>query len=196
MSSFSDASGTTVNSGSNLEQQLLSVGGDCHPQQQQQLHDRNGFLRAGGYHQAVGSDQALQPPAPPPPPRDLHPSASSGPRSTDSSAPDSPAGPADDMQMAIGGGGGGQDATMHGGYDQVADGYHQPAVQLPTSLQLYSQLYHASRHHHHPHDHHQPHYGHQTGGGADGLHSTGAVQRPATQQAVAAADHSAVWRPY
>jgi len=99
------------------------------------------------------------------------------------------------------------------GYDQLGGGgggYHSgghPAtgMQLPASLQLYSQLYHASaagnmtRHHHHHHHYHQP--GDEEGGGGgvgvddDHLQVSGATQRP-TQQAVAATDHGAVWRPY
>lgn len=180
MPSFSDTSGTTANSTSDLEHQLLLTS-NCHQHQ-----DRNGFstARAGGYQQQP-SDQVM--PAPP----DVHPSTSSGPRSTDSSAPDSPTGPGgstDDM-MAIG--------QTHHGYDQVGvGGYHGSghATMIPASLQLYSQLYHASaagnmttRHHHHHHHYHQP------GDGNEHLVST--AQRP-TQQAVAAADHSAVWRPY
>lgn len=181
MPSFSDTSGTTANSG-DLEQQLLLSSSNCHQQQ-----DRTGFPAARGYQQQqqlAGNDQVM-----PPPPPDLHPSTSSGPRSTDSSAPDSPTGPGgstDDM-MAIG--------QSHG-YDQSGGGYHGGgghATMIPASLQLYSQLYHASaagnmtRHHHHHHHYHQP--------GDGDEHLVSAAQRP-TQQAVATADHSAVWRPY
>lgn len=175
--SFSDSGGAIANNG-NLEQQLLSSS-NCH-----QLLDRTGFSTIRGYQQqSTGNDQVM------PPPLDLHPSTSSGPRSTDSSSPDSPTGPGgstDDM-MAIG--------QSHG-YDQVGGGYHGSGhpTMIPTSLQLYSQLYHAStagnmttRHHHHHHHYHQP------GDGDD--HLASAAQRP-VQQVVAAADHSAVWRPY
>lgn len=198
MPSFSDTSGTTPNSG-DLEQQLLQSSSNCHQQQQQQQqHNRvTGFPTIRGYqqHQPDGNDHAM-----PPTSSDLHPSTSSGPRSTDSSAPESPAGPvgsADDM-MAIGG------QTLHGYDHQVIGGggnggYHgngHPTMIPAASLQLYSQLYHASaagnmtRHHHHHHHYHQP------GLDGDDEHSlVTAAQRPA-QQVVATADHSAVWRPY
>ncbi|VVC43198.1 Acute myeloid leukemia 1 protein (AML1)/Runt,Runt domain,p53-like transcription factor, DNA- [Cinara cedri] len=186
MPSFSDASGTTPNSAGDLEQQLLSSS-NCHPQ----LDRTIGFSTSPrGYQQQPAGNGQVMNPAPP----DLHPSTSSGPRSTDSSAPDSPTGPggsADDM-MAIGHG-------SHGGYhDQAGGGYHgggHHPTMIPASLQLYSQLYHASaagnmtRHHHHNHHHY-----HQSGLGDD-HNMVSAAQRPA-QQAVAAADHSAVWRPY
>ncbi|XP_025405372.1 runt-related transcription factor 1-like [Sipha flava] len=185
MPSFSDTSGTTANSGDLEQQLLLSSSSNCHQQQQD---NRTGFSTARGYQQqqqqSAGNDQVMAPP-----PSDLHPSTSSGPRSTDSSAPDSPTGPvgsADDM-MAIG--------QSHG-YEHVGgSGYHgggHPTM-IPASLQLYSQLYHASaaghttRHHHHHHHYHQP--------GDGDEHLATVAQRP-TQQAVAAADHSAVWRPY
>lgn len=200
MPSFADTTLPTANGPGDLEHQLLlsSSTSNCHQQ-----HDRTGFPTVRGYHQqqSTVNDQSMPPPAP-----DLHPTTSSGPRSTDSSAPDSPTGPGgstDDM-MAIG--------HAHG-YDQLGGGgggYHSgghPAtgMQLPASLQLYSQLYHASaagnmtRHHHHHHHYHQP--GDEEGGGGgvgvddDHLQVSGATQRP-TQQAVAATDHGAVWRPY
>lgn len=176
MPSFSDTSGTTATSG-DLEQQLLSSS-NCHQQ-----HDRTVFPSTRGYQQSTGNDQVM-----PPPPPDLHPSTSSGPRSTDSSAPDSPTGPigsTDDMMAGTG--------QTHG-YDQVGyQGGGHPTTMIPASLQLYSQLYHASaagnmtRHHHHHHHYHQP--------GDGDEHLVSAAQRP-TQQAVATADHSAVWRPY
>ncbi|XP_050434449.1 forkhead box protein biniou-like isoform X2 [Adelges cooleyi] len=191
MPSFSDTNGS-VTVGGDLEQQLLSSG--CHQQQQQQQQNRNGFSTTrGGYQQSTGNVQVMSTPP------DLHPSTSSGPRSTsDSSSPDSPTEPigsTDDMMTA---------GSNHG-YDQVTGNYHvtgggcQPTV-IPASLQLYSQLYHASaagnmnRHHHHHHHYH----GHQPDGiGVDHDHLTGPAQRPVVQQqAVAAADHSAVWRPY
>lgn len=185
MPSFSDASGTTPNSAGDLEQQLLSST-NCHPQ----LDRTVGFSTStrGYQQQSAGNGQVMNPVPP-----DLHPSTSSGPRSTDSSAPDSPTDPggsADDM-MAIGHG-------SHGYHDQVSGGYHgggHHPTMIPASLQLYSQLYHASaagnmtRHHHHNHHHY-----HQSGHG-DEHNMVSAAQRP-TQQAVAAADHSAVWRPY
>lgn len=180
MPSFSDTSGTTATSG-DLEQQLLSSS-NCHQQ-----HDRTGFSTTRGYQQSAGNnDQVMAPPS------DLHPSTSSGPRSTDSSAPDSPSGAigsTDDMMSATVG-------QTHG-YDQVGGyhggGGHHPTM-IPASLQLYSQLYHASaagnmtRHHHHHHHYHQP--------GDGDEHLVSAAQRPPAQQAVATADHSAVWRPY
>jgi len=196
MPPFADTTGTTVNGTGDLEHQLLlsSSATNCHQQ-----HDRTGFPAVRGYQQQQSTVNDLQTMQPPPAP-DLHPSTSSGPRSTDSSAPDSPTGPGgstDDM-MAIG--------HAHG-YDQLGGGgYHggghpTTGMQIPASLQLYSQLYHASatgnttRHHHHHHHYHQP--GDDGGGGGDDDHLqvAGATQRP-TQQAVAAADHSAVWRPY
>lgn len=190
MPPFNDTTVPIANGPGDLEHQLLlsSSTSNCHQQ-----HDRTGFPTVRGYQQqqSAVNDQSMPPPAP-----DLHPSTSSGPRSTDSSAPDSPTGPGgstDDM-MAIG--------HAHG-YDQLGGGsYHSgghltTGMQLPASLQLYSQLYHAStagnttRHHHHHHHYHQP----GDDGGDDHLQVSGAAQRP-TQQAVAATDHSAVWRPY
>ncbi|XP_060851976.1 runt-related transcription factor 1-like [Rhopalosiphum padi] len=199
MPPFADTTGTTVNGTSDLEHQLLlsSSTSNCHQQ-----HDRTGFPTVRGYQQqqSTVNDLAMQPPPAP----DLHPSTSSGPRSTDSSAPDSPTGPVgstDDM-MAIGHAHG-YDQLGGGGYHGGGGGGHPTTgMQIPASLQLYSQLYHASaagnmttRHHHHHHHYHQP--GDDGGGGGDDDHLqvAGATQRP-TQQAVAAADHSAVWRPY
>ncbi|XP_050544307.1 runt-related transcription factor 3-like isoform X2 [Daktulosphaira vitifoliae] len=181
MPTFSEHSGSVAASG-DLEQHILS---SCHQQQ-----NRNGFTtnRGGPYQQSAGgNDQVMTTPT------DLLPSTSSGPRSTsDSSTADSPTepiGPSDDM-MATG--------SNHG-YDQTA--YHSGsgghATTIPASLHLYSQLYHASTAgniiRQHPHQHH--YHGHQQNVSED--HLNGSTQRPVTQQqAVVAADHSAVWRPY
>lgn len=197
MPPFADSSGTTANGGaSDLEQHLLlsSSTSNCHQQ-----HDRTGFPSVRGYQQlqqqSTVNDQSMPPPA-----TDLHASTSSGPRSTDSSAPDSPTEPGgstDDM-MVIGHTHGYDQLGGGGGYHGGGGGGHPTGMQIPASLQLYSQLYHASaagnmtRHHHHHHHYHQPG---DDGGGGDVHLQVSAAQRP-TQQAVAAADHSAVWRPY